>query len=522
MPSLLDRLAQWKPFTAVVVGDYMLDRLTYGNAERLSNDAPVPVLHVQREHAQPGGASNVCLDLAAMRGRVRCVGLVGADPAADELRGLLNAAGVEATGLVADPTRPTTVKQSLIGLAQHRHPQKMFRLDYEAQHPVDAEREAALLRAFEVALVGADVVCLEDYHKGVCTPGLCQGVIARARAAGRGGVPVLVDPAPIADYSRYRGATAITPNRTEAQRASSVQPGDDAPPEAYGEAALRLLEQLDLEASIITLDRHGAILVERASPARVVPTFARRVYDVSGAGDMVLAALAGARANGLDWPDSVKLANIAAGLEVEEFGVVPIPFERIHADALQRERATRGKLRTLDELLVEVAAHRTAKRRIVFTNGCFDVLHAGHVSLLTRAKTEGEFLIVAINTDARVREYKGPNRPVNNETERAMTLGALQAVDAVVVFADETPIPMLGLVKPDVLVKGDEYPIEQIPGASLVMGYGGQVVRLPMVRGASTTAVLERLGDPRAATQSTNRNRFVADRPNEAAGGPSA
>jgi D-beta-D-heptose 7-phosphate kinase/D-beta-D-heptose 1-phosphate adenosyltransferase len=500
MPSLLDRLAGWKPFNAVVVGDYMLDRLTYGNAERLSNDAPVPVLHVQREHAQPGGASNVCLDLAAMRGHVRCVGLVGADSAAHELKGLLKAAGVDTAGLVPDPTRPTTVKQSLIGLAQHRHPQKMFRLDYEAQHPVDAERESALLRAFESALTGgggagggetgADVVCLEDYHKGVCTPSLCQGVIARARAAG---VPVLVDPAPIADYSRYRGATAITPNRTEAQRASNVRPGDDAPPEAYGEAALRLLESLDLEASVITLDRHGAMLVERAGPARVIPTFARRVYDVSGAGDMVLAALAGARANGMDWPDSVKLANIAAGLEVEEFGVVPIPFERIHADALQRERATRGKLRTLDELLVEVAAHRTAKRRIVFTNGCFDVLHAGHVSLLRRAAALGDVLIVAVNDDASVRALKGPGRPVYPIQDRAQLLGELECVGAVVVFADATPEALIHAVRPDVLVKGAQYEADTIPGAAFVKSIGGRVELLGVVEGRSTTRTVEKI-----------------------------
>lgn len=490
MSSLLDRLSAWRPFTAVVVGDFMLDRLTEGNAERLSNDAPVPVLHVQRERAQPGGASNVCLDLAAMRGRVRAVGVVGEDFAARELRDLLGKAGVDAAGLVTDADRPTTVKQSLIGLAQHRHPQKMFRLDYESQQPLDAAREAGILRAFERALAGAEVVCLEDYHKGVCTPAVCEGVIARAKAAG---VPVLVDPAAVSDYSRYRGASAITPNRTEAQRASGLKPGDDAPPEAYGEAALRLLEQLDLEASIITLDRHGALLVEREGPAKVVPTFARRVYDVSGAGDMVLAALAGARANGLTWPDAVKLANIAAGLEVEEFGVVPIPFERIHADALQRERATRGKVRTREELVVEVGAARAAGKRIVFTNGCFDVLHAGHVSLLRRAAALGDFLVVAVNDDASVRRLKGPDRPVYSVQDRAALLGELECVGAVAVFGEDTPEDLVRAVRPEVLVKGAQYDEANIPGAAFVKSIGGRVALLDVVEGRSTTRTVQKI-----------------------------
>lgn len=512
---LLEHLEHWRPFTAIVVGDYMLDRLSFGNADRLSNDAPVPVLHVRRTEERPGGSANVCLDLLAMRGRVCALGVVGGDRDGADLRRLLEAGGVDARGMVIDRSRPTTVKQSLIGLAQHRHPQKMFRLDYESTEPIDESRVAALLTEFDRLLPTADVVCIEDYNKGVCTHSLCRGIIERAARAGK---PVLVDPAAISDYAKYRGCAAITPNRTEAQRATSVRPDDDAPPEAYGEPARRLVEQLDLEAAVITLDRQGALLLQRGEPAKVIPTVARRVYDVTGAGDMVLAALAAARANGIEWTDAVKFANAAAGLEVEEFGVVPIALERIHADVLQRERATRGKLRTLSELRVEVGAARAQGKKIVFTNGCFDVLHAGHVSLLNRARAEGDYLVVAINTDARVREYKGPTRPIHNEAERAVTLGALEAVDAVVVFPEETPAETIEVVRPDVLVKGDEYPIEKIPGAKCVQSYGGRVVRLAMVPDASTTGVLRKLGDPRAETTATERERFVTDRSGAGAG----
>lgn len=511
MSTLLDQLAKWRPFTAVVVGDFMLDQLVYGHAERLCNDAPVPVLHVQRTDERPGGSANVALDLIAMRGAVRAVGVRGDDFYGGRLAELLKAAGVEADGLVADGTRPTTVKKNLIGLAQHRHAQKMFRLDYESAEPVGAAVAERLVAAFERALDGADVVCLEDYGKGVCTPAVCRAVIELARARG---VPVLVDPASITDYSKYAGCATVTPNRIEAAKATGLKGLDDGPPEQFAPAAERLVGQLGLEAAVITLDRHGALLFERGGEARVVPTVARRVYDVTGAGDMVLAALAAARANRLDWFESVRFANAAAGLEVEEFGCVPIPLERIHADVLARDRSTRGKLRTLDELMVEIAAARARGQRVVFTNGVFDVPHAGHVALLRECKKHGDFLVVAINCDEKVRQYKGPNRPVFNELDRAGMLGAFEVVDAVLIFTDDTPLEVVTVIRPDVLVKGAQYNTDQIPGASLVTSYGGKVVRVEMVEGLSSTATLTKLGDPRAAVvnDQTRVDRFVLDR----------
>lgn len=511
MPTLLEHLSHWKPFTALVVGDFMLDRLVFGDAERLSPDAPVPVLRVRRREQRAGGAANVCLDLSAMRGRVRAFGLVGDDDAGRSLRADLERAGVDAAGLVPDPTRPTTAKEYLIGYAQQRHPHKMFRVDEESREPIGAAAAARVIDAFERALPGADVVCLEDYAKGVCTPGVCRAVIERARAAGK---PVFVDPALLDDYSKYRGATAITPNRIEARRAAGPDTSGADSPEHNERVARTLLDRLELDAAILTLDRHGALLVERAGGALAVPTLAREVYDVTGAGDMFLAGVAAARANGCSWPDAVRFANAAAGLEVEVYGVQPIPLEQIHHFLLTQSGGAGGKVRTVERLLVEVEARRRRGERIVFTNGCFDVIHAGHVWLLDQAKKEGDFLVVATNTDERIREYKGANRPVNRQEDRVRVLAGLAAVDAVVVFDEETPAALIDRIAPDVLVKGDEYTLEQIPGARSVQARGGRVVRVPMMPEQSTTRILQRADDPRASVvvSAGARARFVNDR----------
>lgn len=491
MDTLLACLADWRPFRVLVIGDFMLDQLLYGSADRLSADAPVPVLRVTRQEDRPGGAANLCLNLVALRGRVTALGVTGQDAEAVLLRTALLQQGVDAGSLVTDPNRPTTVKRNLIGLAQGRHAQKMFRVDFESREPIPAMITERLIKAFESALKQCDAVCLEDYNKGVCTPELCQAVIERARAAGK---PVFVDPAPLTDYSKYRGATAITPNRTEAERATGMSVADDASVDHAARLARRLLDELELEAVVLTLDRRGAVLVTRDADGAVpVPTVAREVYDVTGAGDMMLAALAAARANAVDWTASVRFANAAAGLEVEVFGVAPIPFERVHAELLNLHTRQAGKLRTTDELMVQVAAARKAGKRIVFTNGCFDVLHAGHVALLERASAFGEFLVVALNDDHSVRELKGPARPVNDQDQRARVLGALNAVDAVVLFGDPTPIRLIERVLPDVLVKGADYAEHDVVGADVVKRAGGRVELVDLVEGLSTTSTLERI-----------------------------
>ena len=496
MDTLIRHLENWKPFTALVVGDFMLDELQYGDADRLAPDAPVPVLHVRRTEDQPGGASNLAMDLAALRGHVLVFGATGADRAGERLRELLEAGGVNASGLVADADRPTTVKRSLIGLAQHRHPQKMFRVDFESREPLPGSVVRAMLDRFERALPGADVVCIEDYGKGVCAGPVCRAIIEKARAAGK---PVFVDPARVSDYSPYRGATVITPNRTEAELAAGMTTDQDqARPDHNAALARRLLESCDLDAVVLTLDRHGALLLARGEGPVGVPTTAREVYDVSGAGDMFLAGLTAARANGATWEDAVRLANAAAGLEVEVFGVVPIPLERVHREVLAQAGRGSGKLRTLDQAVAQVQAVRRAGGKVVFTNGCFDLLHAGHVSLLSRAAAMGDLLVVGLNSDASVRRLKGPGRPLNTQEDRALVVGGQSGVGAVVVFDGDTPLPLLEAIRPDVLVKGADYTRDRVVGGDLVESYGGRVALIDLVGGKSTTRTIARMQAARA------------------------
>ena len=490
MDSLIEHLASYKPFTAVVVGDFMLDQTIYGAAERLSPDAPVPVLHASRFEDRAGGAANVALCLRELKGKVLCFGVVGDDPEATSLRGALTEAGCDVDGLVVDPGRPTTIKRSMIGLAQHRHPQKMFRLDLESREPLSEELAAALLERLRAAIERADVVCLEDYDKGVCTGPICRGLIEACRRAGK---PILVDPAAIADYSKYRGATAVAPNRSEAELATGLDTPIDASGVHNAGLAAKLLGDLDLEVVVITLDRHGALLEQRGHEPVLVPTVARSVYDVTGAGDIVLAALAGAVANDFDWLDAVRFANAAAGLEVEAFGAQPIPFARVQRAVLAESRSLEGKARTLDELLVELAVHREAGHRIVFTNGCFDILHAGHVGYLTEASKLGEVLVVAVNDDEQVRLQKGKGRPVFTAAQRVEVLCALECVDYVTVFDEPTPHDLLRRIRPDVLVKGGDYAVDAVEGREIVASYGGEVRVLAHRPGLGSTQVMEKL-----------------------------
>jgi len=430
------------------------------------------------------------MDLAALGARVEGFGITGGDGPSEELRRALQATGVGVGGLVVDSTRPTTVKQNLIGLAQARHPQKMFRVDYESRDGISEGTLKELCAAIDRGLRAADVVCIEDYNKGVCTEQLCQHVIGAAKAAGK---PVFVDPARGSDYRKYRGATAITPNRTEAELATGMQTCEGNSVEHNAALAARLLKDHAFEAVVLTLDRHGALLLERAGKPVSIPTVARQVYDVTGAGDMFLAGLAAARANGFPWEDSVRFANAAAGLEVEVFGVQPIPFELVHHALLVQAGGMVGKLRTIEQVKLEVAARRREGKKIVFTNGCFDVLHSGHVSLLEQAAAFGDFLVVGLNDDASVSRLKGPSRPVNKAEDRARVLGALASVGAVVLFSEDTPVEVIKVLKPDVHVKGGDYKKEQMPETAVVESYGGRVELVKLVEGKSTKGTIAKI-----------------------------
>lgn len=501
--SLIHLLDRWRRRRIVVAGDFMLDRHVLGNADRLSPDAPVPVLNIDTIRNYPGGASNVCLDLRALRCDVACLGVIGRehpdglfgggrglDAAGSYLRKALRQAGCDVSGLIVAADRVTTVKFNLVGLAQHRHPQKMFRVDAESRAPIPADVEDALLAKAAKLLEGAAALCLEDYNKGVLTPRLCAGLIRLARDAG---VPVLVDPAAISDFSRYRGATAITPNRTEAAAATGTPFAQTQDEPVLHAMARQLQRDLRLQAVVLTLDKQGMLLLERRRPPRLMPTQAREVYDVTGAGDMVLAMLAAAVANGADWPTATALANVAAGLEVEKFGVVPVELDEVLLKLLRDQRQGAGKQRSVDELLPELSAFRRQGRTIAFTNGCFDILHAGHVQFLREARKTADLLVVGLNSDASVRRLKGEGRPVNAEADRVMVLSELASVDYVVVFGEDTPIKLIKAIRPHVLVKGADYRRDQVVGGDEVEKHGGRVHLVPLVEGRSTTGIVQRL-----------------------------
>jgi len=331
-------------------------------------------------------------------------------------------------------------------------------------------------------------------------------------------VAVLVDPAAIDDYSKYTGATCITPNRFEAWLATG-QRGDHGELAHIKRMAAALKRDLKLEAAVVTADKTGLVLLADCKRAVVVPAEARSVYDVTGAGDMILGMLAAARACGADWATATALANVAAGLEVEQSGVVPIPLSDILLALLRQKHQKLGKLRTLDELLPEIDAYRAQGNRIVLTNGCFDMLHAGHIHLFRQARAAGDLLIVAINSDQSIRRIKGPSRPVNKQKDRVLLLSELESIDYAIVFDSDTPTDLLRAIKPDVLVKGGEYRKAEVVGADLVEGYGGRVMRVEPLKGLSTTHLIQRIAGNNAGPVKP-RGRGYVNRPRSKVQGP--
>ena len=489
MDMFAKQVASFTTFRVLVIGDFMLDQIICGDAVRLSPDAPVPVLRATDTRSVPGGAGNVAACLGALGGEAICVGVVGADEEGRILREALAARGCDVVGLLEAPGgRPTTVKRSLVGLAQRRHPQKMFRLDFESREPLPPEMVDAMLAEIDRRLDDVDVVCLEDYGKGVCEQPLCRAVIERCRSRG---LTLLVDPALLDDFDRYRGATAITPNRTEARRVTGRLQEDD---DGLGQAeamARSLQEALDLEAVVLTLDRQGAVLAMRDGSVEHVPTQAREVYDVTGAGDMVLAAMACAVANGLAWSDAVRFANAAAGLEVESFGVHPVPLADVQRACLACGGLLEGKVRDLVALELELGARRAAGQRIVLTNGCFDVLHAGHVACLRGARALGDLLVVGVNVDAQVRAMKGEGRPVHGLSDRLEILAELQCVDLLVPFEEPTAHALIESIRPDVYAKGGDYAPGELNEHDLLQQLGIEVRILEHRPGRSSTTVIE-------------------------------
>jgi D-beta-D-heptose 7-phosphate kinase/D-beta-D-heptose 1-phosphate adenosyltransferase len=490
MPSdLIDLVQCLGQPQVLVLGDLMLDRYVWGDAERISQEAPVILLHADKREERLGGASSVATMLRALGARVSLVGVVGNDFDGARIRQCLTDLGIDHDGIVNDSDRPSTVKERYIGRAAHRHPQQLLRVDFETRHAVAGGVEAALCAAVQSQVRKADIVLISDYDKGVCTPALLQTTIAAARERG---IRSVADPIRGADYAKYRGSSSMTPNRYEAGLATASSIGN--PAQAL-EAAAKLMSTLELEAGIVTLDKDGMALAHRDGRRKVFPTRPRQVYDITGAGDMVMSVLAMALAAGADYDAAIRLANVAGGLEVEKIGVATVTRDEILRDLLHESGSAVGgnKNLPLDLLCLALESRRRLGQRIVFTNGCFDVLHAGHVQYLNEARQQGDLLVVGVNTDASVRELKGPTRPVNDLEARTTVLAGMSAVDYVVAFAEPTPLELIRAVKPDVLVKGADYRAEDVVGAEFVKGYGGRVHLAPLREGVSSSGILQKL-----------------------------
>ncbi len=487
----------------LVVGDVMLDRYIQGEVDRISPEAPVPVLRHAQRYDRAGGAANVALNLAGLGCQTFLAGLWGDDAEQKQLASLLEAAHVDTLGMVSS-THPTASKTRIIGRRQ-----QLLRLDIESADPVPAvELERLTERVVELA-AKVHAVVLSDYAKGALSPELCVAVI---RAAREHHIPILVDPK-THDFAKYSGATTVCPNLAELSLATRIPATDSAALLAAGQA---LVTEHDLQFLTVTRSEKGITILRAPAaptsssvhitlpqngstpPAPLTiedfPARAREVFDVSGAGDTVIATLAACLATNLSVSTAVELANLAAGIVVGKVGTVPVSVAELVALLTPSSGVVSAeKILTLPAARARVAEWRATGETIVFTNGCFDLLHVGHITLLEDCHRFGSKLILGLNADASVSRLKGPSRPIVAERERARVMAALASVDAVVLFADDTPLDLIRTLTPDVLVKGGDYTIETVVGHELVQAAGGRVEIIPTVEGFSTTNIVKKL-----------------------------
>jgi len=476
---LKDILYRFSNTRVLVLGDLMIDCYLWGGVERISPEAPVQVVDVQREARTLGGAGNVVANLVSMGAKVDAGGVIGDCPDAQWLVDQLDSLYVGHECLIRDPERPTTTKTRVIAANQ-----QVVRIDRETRRPISESQEERLVRYITRHWDRWQGIVLSDYGKGLLTRSFIEKVITLGR---KKGIRVVVDPKG-KDFTRYRGAGFITPNRKEAFLGMGLDPGQDAEVPSLG---VRMLKELDLLGLVITLGAEGMCVFSPGEEPRLIPTHAREVYDVSGAGDTVAAALTLCLASGVDLARAAEVANLAAGVVVGKVGTATVTPEEI-LSYLGGGYSVAGKIiNDRAELARVVSVHRQRGERVVFTNGCFDLLHLGHIKLLHEAKSIGEILVVGINTDASVQRLKGPSRPCLGEEERAHILASLDCVDYVTLFDEDTPLALIEVIKPDILVKGADYSKEQVVGGDIVESYGGQVRLVNLVENQSTTRLIK-------------------------------
>jgi len=458
----------------LVIGDVMLDRYWHGSASRVSPEAPVPVVQVTNREDRPGGAGNVALNIAALGSAVRLVGVVGDDETGLELLSRLKAAGVYCD-FIQSEGKPTITKLRII--SQH---QQLIRLDFEKEF--EASDIIGLQDKAKSLVDGSQVMVLSDYGKGALQDIIDLIDLGRSR-----NIPIIVDPKG-SEFTKYRGATLITPNLSEFE---AVVGGSDNEDELVNKG-LRLVRELNLEAILITRGEHGMTLIRPDSPELHLPARAQEVFDVTGAGDTVISVLAASMAAGDGLADATALANLAAGLVVGKLGTAAISGPELRRAMLSDQNSGRGVM-TAEQLQIVVQDAKAHGEKIIFTNGCFDIIHAGHVGYLAEAKRLGDRLVVAINDDDSAHRLKGPGRPINPVERRMAVLAGLEAVDWVVSFSEDTPEPLLESLQPEVLVKGGDYSMDQVVGGSYVKSYGGMVRVLEFLDNCSTSAIMEKM-----------------------------
>jgi D-beta-D-heptose 7-phosphate kinase/D-beta-D-heptose 1-phosphate adenosyltransferase len=483
--SLVRLLNGFHAARVLVLGDVMLDRFVYGSVERISPEAPIPVVSVHRFSDMPGGAANVARNIADLGSKVILLGVVGADTPGEDLRAQLAASPTISARLTTDALRPTTVKTRYVADGQ-----QVMRADQECRDPLSAEVAQRLLDTLAGALDAADLVVLSDYAKGVLSDGVTRAAIEIARDRGK---RIIVDPKS-RDFAKYRGATIITPNRLELQQAS----GEACDTHEQVVAGARgILKQRICEALVVTRGKDGMSVVGADGTHAHLPTTARQIFDVSGAGDTVIATLALGLIAGGNLIDAAALANVAAGIAVGKRGTATVTTGEIIGMLTPTDGRTDPlKIFSLDSVQHLVRGWREQGLKVAFTNGCFDLLHPGHISLLDQARGTADRLVIGLNSDLSISRLKGPGRPVQGEVARATVLGAVKSVDAVVIFAEDTPLQLIDALQPDVLVKGADYTLDTVVGADLVLKRGGKVVLAELLPGHSTSDTLKRVPTP--------------------------
>ena len=467
---------QGKAPKILVIGDLMIDHYLWGSCERISPEAPVQVINVDNESTVLGGSGNVINNLKALGAQVDVISVIGGCEISDELKILLNDINVNSKYLITQKDRITSKKSRIIASQQ-----QVVRYDRESTDEINTESQTTILNIFKKIIVNYDAVLLSDYGKGVLTAYLTQSLITIANNNNK---KVLIDPKGL-DYSKYKGAYLLTPNKKEASEATQINIHDDA---TLTKAITHLKTNCDLDVSLITLSEQGVAVYD--DTLRTHPTVAREVFDVTGAGDTVLASLGFALSCGLDIDNSVEFANLAAGVVVGKIGSATATLNEIIEYESSLNKSTSDEhIKTLDEIIALSTELKARDKKIVFTNGCFDILHAGHVRYLETAKSYGDVLILGLNSDRSVTALKGEGRPINTQLDRAYILAALEAVDYVVIFDEDTPYDLIKAIKPHVLVKGGDYKGKEVVGQDIA----DELKLVQFVDGKSTTKTIEKI-----------------------------